>query len=330
MRGVPPNSRATAVARCLRWLHRGAALSVLLFAGCAVMTVEQNPGNHAEAYFAEHDPQHGQPQFEKLRSDGVTIAYARVGASGRPMVLFVHGTPGRWGDFVHFLADQPLREMATLVALDRPGWGDSPFEQAPRKVTLALQSRSLAPLLRQLAEDSDGCGVVLVGHSLGGSLVARMVMDYPQWVSGVVVLAGSIDPELGKPRWYNTVASVAPFRWLTPQILAHANNEIMPLHDDLLAMQAHWSELRAPLTFVQGGADRLVAPANADFVRTVVPAAQLRVIEMPAEGHFLLWDRPQVVTDAIIDMLSRSRSYCANSQSVERNVAAPPETMQVP
>lgn len=317
MQCVPPRSRALAMLRCSRWLRHSTVLSVLLFAGCAVMTIEQNPGNHAETYFAEHDTVHGQPQFETLRSDGVTISFARVGETGRPVVLFVHGTPGRWGDFVHFLADPPLQKMATLVALDRPGWGNSPFEHEPRRVTLALQSHSLEPLLQQLAEDSGGCGVVLVGHSLGGSLVARMVMDYPQWVSGVVVLAGSIDPELGKPRWYNTLASVAPIRWVTPQILARANNEIMPLHDDLLAMQTRWSDVRVPLTFIQGGVDRLVAPANAGYARSVLSAAQLRVIELPDEGHFLLWDRPQVVTDAIVDMLLRSRESCVYAQPAE-------------
>src|SRR3546814_7805329 len=101
-------------------------------------------------------------------------------------------------------------------------------------VTRQLQSRLIGPLLKSLAERSNGCGIVLVGHSLGGSLVARMAIDYPQWVRGLVIIAGSIDPELGKPRWYNTLASVPPVCWLTPGALAKANTELMPLHADLL------------------------------------------------------------------------------------------------
>lgn len=310
-----PRSRGGPTRAIVKWTRRGALLSLLLFSGCAVMTVEQNPGNRAEAYFTAHDPQHRKPQYRTLASDGVTLGYATVGEPGRPVVLFVHGTPGRWGDFVHFLTDPRLQRDAYLVSLDRPGWGDSPFAQTPRRVTLALQSRSLGPLLERLADASAGCGVVLVGHSLGGSLVARMAMDYPQWVSGLVILAGSIDPQLGKPRWYNTLASVPPIRWLTPDILAHANTEIMPLHADLREMQSRWEQVRVPVTYIQGGVDRLVSPANVAFARAVLRPEQLRVIEVADEGHFLLWDRPQLVSEAIADTLARGRrDACTSSQ----------------
>ena len=167
-------SRGGPTRAIVKWTRRGALLSLLLFSGCAVMTVEQNPGNRAEAYFTAHDPQHRKPQYRTLASDGVTLGYATVGEPDRPAVLFVHGTPGRWGDFVHFLADPQLQRDAYLVSLDRPGWGDSPFAQTPRRVILALQSRSLGPLLERLADASAGCGVVLVGHSLGGSLVVGL------------------------------------------------------------------------------------------------------------------------------------------------------------
>src|SRR3546814_245634 len=177
----------------------------------------------------------------------------------------------------------------------------------PRQVTLQLQSRLIGPLLKSLAERSNGCGIVLVGHSLGGSLVARMAIDYPQWVRGLVIITGSIDPELGKPRWYNTLASVPPVRWLTPGALAKANTEIMPLHDDLLAMVPAWADLDIPVTDIQGLTDKLVSPKNAAFARSVISPARLHVIEVADEGHFLFWDRPQMVTDAIVDLLARTR-----------------------
>jgi len=323
---VPMRSRRMPARRMVRWARRGALLSLLLFAGCAVMSVEQNPGNRAEAYFTAHDPHHGKPQHHTLAADGVTLGYATVGASGRPTVLFVHGTPGRWGDFVYFLADPQLQQLAYLVSLDRPGWGDSPFAQPPRRVTLAMQSRRIGPLLRHLAADSAGCGVVLVGHSLGGSLVARLAMDYPQWTRGVVILAGSIDPQLGKPRWYNTLAALPPLRWLTPDMLAHANTEIMPLHDDLLAMQPDWQRVQVPVTFIQGGVDRLVSPANAAFARAVLRPEQLHVIEVADAGHFLLWDRPQIVRDAIAEVLARSRPSCVATEAAGDVTAADVES----
>jgi len=292
------------------------ALLLLLFAGCAVVSVEQNPGNQADAYLAEHHRGDAKVRHQQFQRDATTLAYVSVGEPGQPLVVFVHGTPGRWSDFVHFLAAPELQAQAYLVSLDRPGWGESSPVPVARRVTLAMQSQRLAPFLQTLAAQSDGCGMVLVGHSLGGSLVARLAMDYPQWVRGVVIIAGSIDPELGRPRWYNTLASLPPVRWLTPKPLAQANTEIMPLHDDLLAMEPAWAQLDIPVTYIQGLTDRLVSPRNAHYARTVVAAAQLQVVEVPEQGHFLIWDQPHWVSEAISATLLRLRSACAASAGV--------------
>lgn len=286
------------------------ALLLVVFAGCAVVSVESNPGNQADAYLAAHRRDGVSVRHQRLHTDAASLAYVSVGEPGRPVVVFVHGTPGRWSDFVHFLAEPALQDQAWLVSLDRPGWGGSSMAKQPRRVTLQRQSRLIGPLLKSLAERSNGCGIVLVGHSLGGSLVARMAIDYPQWVRGLVIIAGSIDPELGKPRWYNTLASVPPVRWLIPGALAKANTEIMPLHDDLLAMVPAWADLHIPVTDIQGLTDKLVSPKNVAFARSVLPPEQLHVIEVADEGHFLLWDQPHWVSDAIGATLARVRANC--------------------
>lgn len=293
------------------------ALLLVLFAGCAVVSVESNPGNQADAYLAAHRRDGATVRHQRLRTDAASLAYVSVGEPGRPVVVFVHGTPGRWSDFVHFLAAPALQDQAYLVSLDRPGWGGSRMAEQPRHVTLQLQSRLIGPLLKSLAMHSNGCGIVLVGHSLGGSLVARMAIDYPQWVRGLVIIAGTIDPNLGKPRWYNSLASVPPVRWLTPKPLAKANTEIMPLHEDLLAMAPAWAALDIPVTDIQGLTDRLVSPKNADYARKVVSPQQLQVIEVPDQGHFLIWEQPHWVSDAISATVARVRADCHTAMIVQ-------------
>ncbi len=39
---------------------------------------------------------------------------------------------------------------------------------------------------------------ILVGHSLGGPVIARTAMDYPDLVDGLILVGGSIDPEMEK------------------------------------------------------------------------------------------------------------------------------------
>jgi pimeloyl-ACP methyl ester carboxylesterase len=61
--------------------------------------------------------------------------------------------------------------------------------------SLRMQSACLAPLLR-LGKSAKK--PILVGHSLGGPVAARLAMDYPDEVGGLILVAPSIDPELEK------------------------------------------------------------------------------------------------------------------------------------
>src|SRR3546814_9816281 len=77
-------------------------------------------------------------------------------------------------------------------------------------------------------------------------------------------------PGIGQAALVQHAGVGAPVRWLTPGALAKANTEIMPLHDDLLAMVPAWADLDIPVTDIQGLTDKLVSPKNAAFARSVI------------------------------------------------------------
>ncbi|MCR6679307.1 alpha/beta hydrolase, partial [Escherichia marmotae] len=83
--------------------------------------------------------------------------------------LFLHGTPGDWKAWAHFMADPELQKRATMISVDRAGFGASdPGRVAP---LMADQARLLAPLL-----EGPGGPTLLVGHSLGGPIGAELAM----------------------------------------------------------------------------------------------------------------------------------------------------------
>ncbi|MCC5024745.1 MAG: alpha/beta fold hydrolase [Candidatus Synoicihabitans palmerolidicus] len=97
----------------------------------------------------------------------------RVMVTGRvdgPLVLFVHGTLGSWGNFSSFLADPALANKARVVAMDRPGWGESGYMNL--QTDLGDQAAAVAVVLRRFPENRPA---IVVGHSLGGTIVARAV-----------------------------------------------------------------------------------------------------------------------------------------------------------
>jgi pimeloyl-ACP methyl ester carboxylesterase len=194
------------------------------------------------------------------------------------------------------LIDPELTQKAELIAVDRPGFGGSGAGFVER--SLAQQARDIAPLLDQVAP---GRRVVLVGHSFGGPLVARLAMDNGAKVTDLVILAGSIDPALEQTAWYQYPADWPVISWMLPGEIVVTNREIRALKGELEAMVPLWPRVTQRVTVMQGGKDDLVPPANADFAQKMLTqAASLNIVRMPEMNHFLPWTRYAQVKSAIL------------------------------
>jgi len=88
-----------------------------------------------------------------------------------------------------------------------------------------------------------------------------------------------------------------------------------------------------PVVVVQGEKDELVPAANAEFVARRFTAAVVEVERVPELGHFLLWQRPRLVLDAIARLLAAAGlplaaatgscgTYCVDVDTVGWDLAA--------
>lgn len=238
---------------------------------------------------------HGQlPVAATLDVDGRTLGAMRMpGQAGKPMLLFVHGSPGDWKAWAAYLSDARLAALGDRVAVDRPGFGSS-------KGAVVTDLRQQAAQLAQWIPP--GQKAIVVGHSLGGPLAAWMAIDAPDKVCGVVSIAGALSSQREQPRWYNVAAQWRPVQWLIPAEMTLSNAEMMPLASELQRLEAALPQLHVPFVLLQGSRDELVMPATADDVAQRIPAPWLRVQKQPEDGHFLLWQKPSVVTDAILQL----------------------------
>ena len=57
--------------------------------------------------------------------NGHMLHYIEAGTPGKPLVVFVHGTPGSWHAFRVFLLDPQLTADTHMIAVDRLGFGGS-------------------------------------------------------------------------------------------------------------------------------------------------------------------------------------------------------------
>ncbi len=208
------------------------------------------------------------------------ISYLRSGDGTGRQVIFVHGTPGHAQDWRLVLAD-PWTGYE-IIAVDRPGFGRSD----PLRVMTRIEDQAAA--LVPLMEARNGAKPILVGWSLGGPIVARAAIDYPDQVGGIVIVAGSLDPDLEEILFIQRIGQwpfVKPFlaRWAR-----NANDELIDLEAGLRRMAPRLPDITMPVAIVHGTQDTLVPFENVAFMKERMRGADLvAVTVMDGMNHFM-------------------------------------------
>ncbi|HTE34869.1 MAG TPA: alpha/beta hydrolase [Chryseolinea sp.] len=272
-------------------------LTVLIFSVAlhSCMTFRMSP-QEVDEYFAQRNLHATQHTYSAEKRE---IHYVAAGDTVKPLVLFVHGSPGSLSAFIHFLADSSLLTKGFLITTDRPGFGYSNFGIG--EGSLQRQSEILKPILEKY---KDNRPIILVGHSLGGPLIARMAIDYPQLVDGLIIVAGSIDPTLEPSEtWFRAPLATPFLSWILPRSFRASNEEIYHLKPELEKMLPLWSSIKCPVIVIQGKKDSLVPAANADFAKRMLVNAPVEFVFKDDMDHFVPWSNPELIHDAILKMI---------------------------
>jgi len=238
--------------------------------------------------------------FERINIDQGQIHYAYSGKKDAETgLIFVHGTPGGWAAFERYLINRQLQKEFFMISVDRPGWGASITKNKKLNGVFSHQANSITAIFNKYPDKK----WLVVGHSLGASLAPQVALQAPDSVAGLLLLAGSLNPKLGNPRWYNYVAST----WLVSKMIGskmtESNREIMKLRKQLNTMvdDLEKTKLATDVIVIQGMKDRLVSPKNPKYVAEQWQDnfSSVEIIELPKAGHFLPWEHSRTVVNAI-------------------------------
>jgi magnesium chelatase accessory protein len=246
-----------------------------------------------------------------------------------PSLLLLHGT----GSATHSWRGLAPRLAGTfrVLAPDLPGHGFTGMPP-PHGLSLSGMAASVAALL-------EACGArpaLVVGHSAGAAIGARMVLDGRIAPAGLVGLNAALLPLAGfAGRVFSPAAQWLGASPLAPRLFArigaspgvvgrllagtgssigedgrrayatlvanpgHVAGAIgMMARWDLAALERDLPALAVPLLLVVGSDDRTVPPAQAERVRTLVPGA--RIDTLAGLGHLAHEERPDLAAARIL------------------------------
>jgi pimeloyl-ACP methyl ester carboxylesterase len=235
--------------------------------------------------------------IKTVQAGGRNIHYASSGDENKPTLVFIHGTPGSWNAFIQYMQDKTLMQQFRIISVDRPGFGYSDFGKV---MNLAAQANILNEWMKKI---SNGKPVYLVGHSLGGPLVAKMAADEPGSYKGLVIISGSIDPDAEKPEKWRVLLFKTPLNYFLPGAFRPSNKELWFLKSDLQELKKDFSKITIPVYFIHGDKDTWVPPGNVAFGKKMLNnASQVGELMLPKGNHFIPWTHYKEIRGVLLQL----------------------------
>lgn len=217
----------------------------------------------------------------------------------RPALLLLHGgavTCRTWGPFCALLAHK-----YQLIAVDMRGHGDSewPRDAAASHTTMTNDVRHI---IAQLGLDRP----VVVGHSVGGMLLMRIMVHDPELLRGAVLV--DVGPQVAYPGWVPKTEVTETIRlyedledYVTRQaprmkrseehVRRNAHHEFMQREDGLYQLKF---DPRHPM----GGLDERLMPGMPDL-ETMRGVALPTLVARGAQSWFLAQDAAERLAEAL-------------------------------
>lgn len=238
----------------------------------------------------------------EYRSGKTTMVFTDMRGQGPETFVMLHGIG--MGRIVFEAVDEILSSAGRVLAVDLPGFGDSP--EPGSEATIEETAEVIATFIRDEASGP----VVLVGHSMGTQIAAEVAHRYPEFVRALVLIAPTVN------RHERTVPKQA-MRLLQdlageePKVLLLGFWEYLKTSPiwflrKLRFMLAHRLEtitanIATPTLVLHGETDRVCPRGWAGEIADSLPDSE--IAEIQGRGHEAIIKSPEPVASMILDFL---------------------------
>ena len=240
-----------------------------------------------------------EPRDRTVRIGNQDIVYEDTGMLGGPTFVLVHGI-GMGHSVFRALAEE-LGTVGRVLALDLPGFGESPESPNPRSMAES------GDLIVDFVERLGLLDPVLVGHSMGTQVVVEAVARHPEVSDRIVLIAPTVNAAERSVRkqawrmvqdlidenprviWIGAVNYVKTGpRWFLPKLRVMLDHRI----EDTLP------EVQADALVLRGANDRVCPREWVGHVTELLPHARMR--EIPERGHEAMITNPDPAARLIL------------------------------
>jgi 3-oxoadipate enol-lactonase len=269
------------------------------------------------------------PRTRVARNGSVALAYD-VRGRGAPLVLLQGLGVGRWG--WEPVADRLARRFK-VITIDNRGIGASDAPPGP------YSTRAMAADVLAVLDDAGVEVASVVATSLGGMVAQELALAHPDRVDRLVLVATIPGGRRTAPMPLKTayLLTWAPLMASEERLRGFATNTLGPetlrrrtqVVERLLAhKRAHpqteqaWRAQAAagvlfdpdgrqrritqPTLIIQGTADQVVNPANAELLADLIPDARLTYVH--GAGHLPYWEEPERFVRVVTGFLTDERA----------------------
>lgn len=229
--------------------------------------------------------------------NGRRIHYVSTGNDSMPQLIFIHGSPGSWDDFADYLKDSALLQKFNMISIDRPGLGYSNFGKAEH---IDEQAKQISFLLNNIKNNRS---MYLVAHSYGGPVAVAVASYNQKLISGLVMLAGCVDPDEEEKEEWRRLTTYPPLRYFVPGAMRPSNDELIYFKKDVLQMPYMLSQVRCKVVLLQGDADLVVPYENALYAkRKMINAPSVQLITLKGADHSIPWTNFNEVKSVLLHL----------------------------
>ncbi|MBB6252139.1 alpha/beta fold hydrolase [Nitrospirillum iridis] len=204
------------------------------------------------------------------------------------------------------------RTGARIISYDRAGSGAS--DEVPGPWSVQGATEDLENGLRALGATH---GVILVSHSLAGEIATYLAGRHPDWIAGAVLVDANVPDFFTDDVIDRQMASYAPMiAALKAQSPTPQGRQLLALADSFAETsrafhKAVWPAA-VPAVVIVSEKTPFDAPADAQWwrdahARFAGGAPNRQLVSAQGSSHDVVHDRPEVIVQAVVDMMARKR-----------------------